>query len=201
MRLLLLFLMLYFSGFNEQKPVHILFVGNSLTYTNNLPKLVELESRKHGLKVKTKMLAFPNYALQDHWEDGELQKYIQTGKFDYVIVQQGPSSQREGKEMLLESGRLIKRLCAQSGSELVYLMVWPSRSYYHTFDGVIANHRTAAESNQAMLIPVGEVWKDHFESTGDYSYYSSDGFHPSLRGSQVAAQLISAQLFNSKATD
>ncbi|MEO9485567.1 MAG: SGNH/GDSL hydrolase family protein [Ekhidna sp.] len=168
----------------------ILFVGNSLTYTNNLPSLVEQEAKSRGLKVKTISLAHPNYAIIDHWNDGEVQKYIKSQKYDYLVVQQGPSSQSEGRRMLIEDGNKLQKLCEQSGVKLVYFMVWPSRKYYHTFDGVIKNHKEAAEKNGAILCPVGEAWKSYFENTNDYSLYSSDGFHPSPKGSRLAAEVI-----------
>ena len=190
MRLILIFLLSFTTIHDSQDTIRILFVGNSLTYTNDLPALVELEAKARGVKIKSKMLAYPNYALVDHWNDGELQKHIQSEKYNYVIVQQGPSSQTEGKEMLLESGELIARLCEQSGAQLAFFMVWPSRIYYHTFDGVIANYGMAADSTGTILLPVGKVWKDHFDQTKDFSYYGPDSFHPSLRGSQVAAEVI-----------
>jgi lysophospholipase L1-like esterase len=74
-------------------------------------------------------------------------------------------------------------------------MVWPSIAYYHTFDGVIANYTAGALANNAILIPVGTLWKKYIEATGDYSYYSSDGFHPSLAGSKFAAEIIVETLF------
>ncbi len=74
-------------------------------------------------------------------------------------------------------------------------MVWPSRMYYHTFDGVIKNYTAAAEANNAVLCPAGQVWKTHFDQTNDFSYYGADGFHPSLKGSQVAAKVIFESLF------
>lgn len=197
MRQLLIILVFLFTQ-EKTQTVHLLFVGNSLTYTNDLPELVRLEAKSHGIKIKTKLLAYPNYALVDHWNDGELQKLIKSGKYDYVILQQGPSSQQEGKEMLLESGELISRLCEQEGATLVYFMVWPSRLYYHTFDGVINNYSVAAESNDAILCAVGSVWKEHFDETGDFSFYGPDGFHPSLRGSQKAAEVIFEELLNGK---
>ena len=46
------------------------------------------------------MLARANYALKDHWNEGELQSLIKSGNFDFVVVQQGPSSQAEGRAML-----------------------------------------------------------------------------------------------------
>ena len=50
--------------------VRILFVGNSLTYTNNLPGTVEAVAAAAGLDVGTGMIAFPNFSLADHWNRG-----------------------------------------------------------------------------------------------------------------------------------
>ena len=46
----------------------ILFIGNSLTYTNNLPKLIKKEAKLKGIKIAFKVVAFPNYAIEDHWK-------------------------------------------------------------------------------------------------------------------------------------
>ena len=194
MRLLLFTLLISSTMAMQAKPPRLLFVGNGLTYTNNLPELVKLEFKNRDIKVKTKMLANLNYELKDHWEKGELQKLIKSGKFDYVIIQQGPSSQGKERQTLLHCGNLISRLCKQSNTKLVYLMVWPSRSYYHTFDEVIASHKDAAEMSNAELCPVGEVWKKHFDETGDFGYYGNDGYYPSIRGSQIAASVIADHL-------
>ena len=196
MRFILTTILLVGSFLIHAQTTKILFVGNSLTYTNNLPSLVELEAKSRGVKVKTMTLAYPNYAIIDHWNDGEVQKYIKSEKYDYVVIQQGPSSQKEGRRMLMEDGSKLQKLCDQSGAKLVYFMVWPSQTYYHTFEGVIKNHRDAAEQNNAILCPVGEAWKAYFENTDDYSLYGSDGFHPSPKGSRLAAEVIIDTLFD-----
>lgn len=175
--------------------VRILFVGNSLTYFNDLPELVEVAARAQGQTVVTEMLAYPNYAILDYWDDGEVQGLIANGNFDFVVIQQGPSSQAFGREVLFSYGKKYSDLCNAHNAKLAFFMVWPSRTYYHTFDGVITNHREAAIATGSILCPVGEVWKNHFDTTGDFSYYGSDGFHPSLKGSQVAAEVIANTLF------
>ena len=179
----------------ENSDYNILFVGNSLTYSNDLPSLVKEKAQKIGINLGIKRIAKANYALIDHWDDGLMQKEIKTGLFDYIIVQQGPSSQPYGGQILLEYGQKIKILGNKYGAKLVYFMVWPSREYYHTFDGVIQNHERAATANEAILCPVGKVWKAHFDATNEFDYYGSDGFHPSLKGSTVAADVIVATLF------
>lgn len=179
----------------SKKEASILFVGNSLTYYNDLPELVKVHGKKLGIKIKYDMVAKPNYAIVDHWAEGKVQKLIAKENYDYVIVQQGPSSQQEGRQMLIESGKDYKALCEVNNAQLCYYMVWPSRTYYHTFDGVIKNHQDAASINDAILLPVGEVWKDYFDRSNNFQYYGPDGFHPSVLGSKVAARVIVETLF------
>jgi lysophospholipase L1-like esterase len=144
------------------------------------------------------MIAYPNYAIIDHWNDGDIRVKIAANKYDYVIVQQGPSSQPQGKEWLLEAGKKLAELCEQAQTKLCFLMVWPALEHYQNFDGVIKNYREAALVNKAILCPVGEVWKAHFEATQNFDYYGPDGFHPSLKGSQAAAGIIVTSLFTDK---
>jgi hypothetical protein len=201
----LLFNMLNFSSCQKQDIDHsrregaevkILFIGNSLTYTNDLPALVANEAKKRKIVIKTEMIAYPNYALEDHWNDGKIQVLIEKGGFDYVVVQQGPSSQAEGREMLFSYGLKIATICKKANTRLAFFMVWPAKANLHTFDGVIANYKDAAVKSEAILCPVGEAWKKYIETTADFSYYGDDGFHPSLKGSEVAAQIIADKLLS-----
>lgn len=173
----------------------LLFVGNSLTYTNDLPLLVSAIAKSKGTNIKVEMLALPNYALVDHLTDGKLQKMIATKVYDYVIVQQGPSSQAEGRTLLLDAATIIKQLCDDYGAKLAFYMVWPAYANYSNFDGVIRNYSEAATVTNSILCPVGKVWKEYIDRSNDLSYYGPDLFHPSLKGSQVAAEVIYSSLF------
>lgn len=188
-------MMLTFTDINaveKSTTIRILFVGNSLTYTNNLPKLVAHETQNKQVSVKTNMLALANYALEDHWNDGKLQQLIQSEDYDYVVVQQGPSSQADGREMLLNYGTKISALCERHKCRLVFFMVWPAIGTFQNFDGVIQNYADAAKETNSILCPVGKAWKEYIDKTNDYSYYGPDGFHPSLKGSMEAARIISS---------
>lgn len=184
------------DGNNEPADFKVLFIGNSLTYYNDLPFLVKEFAKENEVIIETHSAAIGNYALIDHWNDGLIQNLIENGGFDFVVVQQGPSSQDYGRDLLFEAGDLISDLCRTNNTQLAFYMVWPARQYYHTFQGVIDNYRAASERNNDLLCPVGEVWKRHFDETEDFSYYDpSDDFHPSLKGSMVAAEVIFESLF------
>ncbi|WP_237275153.1 SGNH/GDSL hydrolase family protein [Tenacibaculum ovolyticum] len=183
----LLFLLLIQVSVQSQ---NILFVGNSLTYSNDMPDILEYIGKKNGISIKTKDISLPNHAIIDHIKKGGIQKKLAKRKYDYIIIQQGPSSQKEGKKMLIEDGEKIKKICTKYKIELGYFMVWPSISYYHTFDKVIENHKIAAKKNKAILFSVGEKWKMYNSFKNLQSLYSLDNFHPSKAGSFLAALTI-----------
>ncbi len=84
----------------------------------------------------------------------------------------------------------IKALCEKHHTQLMFFMVWPARANIKMFDGVINNYTEAAAKTGALLCPVGKIWKEHFESTNDYSYYGADQFHPSLSGVRLRRRLF-----------
>ncbi|PWI31718.1 hypothetical protein DI383_02560 [Flavobacteriaceae bacterium LYZ1037] len=189
MRYLVLFLF-SLSIYSQSEPNHVLFIGNSLTYSNNLPDILKDIATNFNETVITTSLCYPNYGLEDHWNDGKIQKIMNKEHFNYVIIQQGPSSQMEGKNTLIEFGSKIKALCSKNGSQLIYFMVWPSKHYYTTFNGVIENHKLAAKTNNALLSPVGEIWQAYNNINGLKSLYGLDGFHPSKTGSFLSALIL-----------
>lgn len=168
----------------------ILFIGNSLTYTNDLPLLVKTKAKYSGYNLETEMLTEANYSISDHWKKGDVQKLIRSKKYDIVIIQQGPSSQTNGKKMLVEYGKRYSQICKENNVLLAFFMVWPSLDNYDTFDDVIKNYELAAKENNAIILPVGKAWKTYFDKTKKFDYYTPDNFHPSLKGSKEAAKVI-----------
>jgi hypothetical protein len=177
---------------NAQK---ILFVGNSLTYYNNLPNILESIAKEFDKEITTKMLCYPNYAIVDHLSEGKVQQEINSKKYDLVIIQQGPSSQEIGKKMLIDDGKKLKEICDNNGTKLGYYMVWPSKRYYYTFNKVIENHTEAAKTNNALLFPVGKNWQQYQQQKNTSFLYGPDNFHPSKAGSFLAALTIFHTLY------
>ena len=77
----------------DQTEFNLLFVGNSLTSSNDLPKLVRQQAASLGITVTTQKVVKGGYAIVDHWAEGRVQRLINNNRFDFVIIQQGPSSQ------------------------------------------------------------------------------------------------------------
>lgn len=173
-----------------EQALSILFVGNSLTYTNDLPAMVAalLEDGGHG-PVEVRASAFPNYGLEDHWRTPATREAIDLGGWDYVVLQQGPSA-TEGRPSLLEFTGLFDAEIRAVGAETGVYMVWPSTARSFDFDGVSDSYATAAAQVGGVLFPAGEAWRTAWESDPDLALYGPDGFHPSTLGSFLAALTI-----------
>ncbi len=168
----------------------LLFVGNSLTYTNDLPAMVAalLEDGGHG-PVDVRASAYPNYGLQDHWVTPASRGAIDAGGWDYVVLQQGPSA-TEGRPSLLEYTALFDAEIRAGGAQTALYMVWPSTARSFDFDGVSDSYATAAASVGGTLFPAGEAWRAAWRVDETLALYGGDGFHPSVLGSYLAALAI-----------
>ena len=65
-------------------PLRILFIGNSYTYFNNLPEVVEQLAAARHRPVETKMVAPGGWRPADHWEKGDARAALAGGQWDVV---------------------------------------------------------------------------------------------------------------------
>lgn len=181
------------SGVGE---LRVLFVGNSLTYYNNLPEIVvELAKSAKQKKLIFKMVAEPNFGLVDHWNKGNVRKLIAKGKWDFVVLQQGPSASVEGRKYLLDYSRLFAEEIIRVGAKPALYMVWASEERKQDFDRVSESYKMAADDVKGLLLPAGEAWREAWRRDSELKLYSSDGFHPTPEGSYLAALVIYQQLY------
>ena len=167
----------------------ILVIGNSLTYTENVPLLVEGLGHAARLdRIRVVSVAFPDYSLEDHWNRGEALDSIDRGGWDAVVLQQGPSSLPASQANLLEwAGRFAERIHAAGGRPAVY-MVWPPVG--GDWNGVVTAYTGAAEATDAILLPAGRAWQAVLAANPEIALYGPDSFHPSRAGAYLAALVI-----------
>jgi hypothetical protein len=171
----------------------VLFVGNSLTYTNGLPHMLQQLFALAGEESPViGEQAFPDFGLQDHWVTGARERIAQ-GVWDVVVLQQGPSA-TEGRPSLLEYSQRFATDIRAAGGEPALYMVWPAASRLFDFAGVSDSYATAADLVDGLLFPAGEAWLAAWRVDPELELYGPDGFHPSLTGTYLAALVIYQQL-------
>lgn len=181
------------SGYG-QTVIRFLFVGNSLTYTNNLPAIIKELGMQDNVTVTYTEILLPDYSFEDHWNDGKVQQEIESKKYDYVIAQQGPSALPASQVLLLDYATRLANLCKANNTKFALYMVWPSISRDFDLDNVIFSYTQAASQTGSLLCPAGLAWKYAWQINAQLPLYSSDGFHPSIAGTVLAALTIYAAL-------
>jgi hypothetical protein len=111
----------------EAKPLRILFIGNSLTYTGDVPGRLAMLARAMGRKAEVDSITAPGYTLEDHWREGKAQEAIRKG-WDVVVLQQGSSARYPDRTLLIDYARRFARPSARREPRPALYMVWPTRT-------------------------------------------------------------------------
>jgi hypothetical protein len=176
------------DGADAPDAVRVLFVGNSLTYYNDLPaKFAALyAASRRGAVVQTEMLAAGGASLRDRLEDASLAKTLSAGDFDLVVLQDfggWPLCSPEipacetGSRSLRESVSLVRR----HGARAVWFATWTSPRLQPQLTN--ASSRIAAELGVDWA-DVGNAMREASGSAPDLLH--ADG-HPDVQGSWLAA--------------
>jgi hypothetical protein len=181
-------LALLFAGAASAAPLRVLFVGNSLTAANDLPAMVTALSKVSlGPEIQTGEIAPGGYALEDHWATGDAREALDSGKWDIVIMQQGPSSLPDSRANLVEWSTRWANEARAHGVRPALLTVWPEQYRASSaFTAVIASYRAAALASGSLLLPAGDAWR----RASKLPLYGPDGFHPSPLGTYLAAIVV-----------
>lgn len=173
---------------------NVLFIGNSLTYSNDLPSMVASVAQSAGISLQVRALATSNYALIDFLVDGTAQREIAKGGWKYVVMQQGPTTLPICRDTLVIAVKNIDALAKSVGAQSVVMMSWPTTERAFDFSKVHESAQMAAETVGGKLAPVGDAWQLANRSNPSLAFYGPDGYHPSPLGTYLAALVIFEQV-------
>ena len=140
-----------------QKPTRILFIGNELTETGDLPARVAMLASALGRSAHVESLTAPGYTLEDHWRESKARSQIAKG-WDIVILQQGGSAREPDRSLLVEHARRFAEPIRAAGAKPALFMTWPGADRMQDFRGVLSAYRDASSAIDAIVLPVGEAW-------------------------------------------
>jgi hypothetical protein len=183
-----------------QKPlppggIHVLFVGNSLTYANDLPRTVASLGALVGDSISVASATGPDLALIDHLNGrSSALAQVRRGGWQFVVLQQGPSSLPANRDSLRLWTAMFDPYIRAVGAKPALLMVWPSRDRKASFDAVRQSYLLAARAVHGVFVPAGAAWLKAWVADSALPLYGPDGYHPSPLGTYLAALVIYERL-------
>jgi hypothetical protein len=200
----------------NDRPLKILFVGNSYTYRNDMPLIFEEICKDKGKSVIVESCTKGKASFQIQTSRKELNKAIFSRKWDIVILQ--GSSRDFVKDSLdvlnetLPAFELIRNKIMRNNpkTNVLLYMTWAYKNGYKPMKASSNYNRMTNLVKNAYLnlstrfnlgvVPVGMAWKSVRSERDDVNLYVKDGAHPSLKGSYLAACCFYTSIFKERAT-
>ena len=181
--------------------VKILFIGNSFTYSNEMPQMLQglAASQKH--KIEVTMHAPGGYTLEKHWQEGKAAELIGSKKWDFVVLQDHSEAPLNNPQGLKEYAGKFHELIKKQGAKTVLFMTWPNQDKPSHQRRIMLAYEDAAKEFGATLAPVGIAWQKAVSSGKPLALYSADKKHPSEQGSYLAACVFYLALVDRKMDD
>lgn len=219
--LILLFVFIFFKTSSAQDEIKVLFLGNSYTYVNDLPKMIEDIAFNENKTFYHESVTPGGCTLFQHVDNQASQSKIRQGKWDYVILQEQSqlptidyyrhNSMRPSYQALYDS--IMKY---NPNAKVVGYITWGRRhggqqcvnfgqgthcsadfiDFNHMQDTLTAAYCENAYTTNSYAAPVGEAWKAALATDPNLVLHSSDNSHPSYDGSYLAACVFYALFWN-----
>src|SRR5439155_14187098 len=86
--------------------LQVLFIGNSFTYRNDLPKMVAELAKAGGQRPLHYEQETPGgCTLEKHWIDGKALAKIQSRQWDFVVLQDHSQAPLQGHDAMFDYGK------------------------------------------------------------------------------------------------
>lgn len=179
----------------------ILYVGNSLLYSGNVPAQVSSLSQMYGITIDYDTIMPSGATLSDSM-DQAIEK-MQDGRYDYIIFQDHGSRPLWGERMNFFSD--VKRLCEEARKTgaipVLYNPAWYEENQKpNTADGhqgiLTTAYENAAKINGAILVNAAEAWIYAFDKHSDIDLYLPNNYHANDAGAYLTACVFASTLFD-----
>ena len=195
---------------NAQNVTKVLFIGNSITYFNDMPSTFESIANSLGDSTQVTVYAPGGTGFVNHATDVNVYNHIKQGDWDYIVLQPGsnespgysfPIDETLGRAKMLNDSISEYNPCAKVLYYEISYGVWGNSAndlvtYNNTMDLIKNNVQYLADSTSAFLAPVGEGFRTSWNTNLNNMLWGGVGdIHPNNKGSYIAACTFYASIF------
>jgi hypothetical protein len=219
MKLKLHFTLLLFTHFFSQTILsqnpqqNILFVGNSITYFNDMPLLFRDIANNKGKNVVTQMYAPGGTGFVNHVADANVYNLFKNTVWDAVVLQPGSgesAGMSSSVNTSIQRGQVLIdsiRKYSPCAKILLYQIPYgiPSATTYNTYFTLQTRIKDSitkmADNLHIPMVPAGESARMHYAAQQDLLLHGSyNDIHPNLNGSYLVASTLFAAIFQEPVT-
>ncbi|MBW2630717.1 MAG: SGNH/GDSL hydrolase family protein [Deltaproteobacteria bacterium] len=173
----------------------VLFIGNSYTYFNNMPFILESLSSAAGKAMEAQIVTRGGKTLQWHWHNPQTLDTLDQEHWDFVVLQeQSTRPVDEPEQMRRTVARFASRIRKSGGTPLLYL-TWARQRIPEMQEALTKTYLSIAQEFDTWIAPVGPAWAKALADSPELTLHMEDESHPNILGSYLAACVFYAVLF------
>lgn len=178
--------------------IRMLFIGNSYTYFNDLPRTLQTLAlrREKPVAIEVTTVWQGGQSLKGHWNDSAAVRMIRQGYWDYVVLQEQSLLPIRMPDTLIAYGKRFDAEVKAAGARTMLYLTWPRKGRASAQDSLTRPFRQLATEVGALIVPVGPAWLEVQKIDSTLELYFSDQSHPSPMGTYVAAVTFYRMIFN-----
>jgi hypothetical protein len=139
--------------------IHVLFIGNSLTYVNDLPKMVaELAKAGKQRPLRYERETPGGCTLEKHWKDGKALAKIRSRKWDFVVLQDHSQGALQKRDAMFEYGRKLDSEIKKNGAKTILYLTWALQNKPNVQPTISKAYLDLSKELKAQVAPVGIAW-------------------------------------------
>lgn len=182
----------------EARELQLLFVGNSLVYTGNLPAVLDALAAANGRHLHSEMLVKAGASLQQRVADGSARAVVERGHYDRLVLQERGgelAGERDGARVRRSEAahETLAALARAHGADVLLLGTYQD-------DARMAERLQRAEASLARRlrlhhVPVAAWLLRARAQAPQRSWLAEDGLHPGPDLTLLEAVLLYRELY------
>jgi hypothetical protein len=175
--------------------IRVLFIGNSYTFFNEMPRMLEQLAASGNKRVQTRHETSGGKNLEWHWHNSAAVPLIDEGGWDYVVLQDHSIQTIAAPEKFEKyTFRFAERIKAAGARPILY-MTWARQHLPEDAEVITSAYLDAAKRTGSLVAPAGLAWKAMLEDDTDLVLHTPDRSHPNFLGSYLVACTFFATIF------
>jgi hypothetical protein len=207
----ILFVLGLFNSVKAQDTLRILFIGNSMTYVQDLPGLLTNLASSNGKTVITAQNTPGGYYLSDHVTDPVSLGLMAQG-FDYIVVHEQSGGNIQPALPSPDITRPIEIIDSIAKAHCSKLLLYATPGYPETHPwsqepyedmqaDIIYKYSLTAHSVRAACLPTAHAFREMIRDYPGISdmWASPTDYHPGIKGQYLHACVLYSVLYNESA--
>ena len=176
--------------------INVLFIGNSLTYYNDLPKMVAALAKADKQRPLHHERETPGgCTFEKHWKDGKALAKIQSRKWDFVVLQDNSQGPLKKRESMFDHGKKFDAEIKKQGAKTVLYMTWALQNKPEEQAAISKAYLDLSGELKSQIAPVGNAWETALKADKKPILHKNDKKHPTPTGTYLAACVFYATIY------